>query len=204
MEFFAEHLLEFILGIFSFVITTVLGIVIKHMADKQKKIEADATAAAEAQEKEYKRLLKDEQTRNYREMILKELKPIIDEIAVIKANSTDHVEEISNYIEKDEQEFEVRLGALKAYHISDRDEVADEINKRTKELERKLLKIVESYKFRFIQLCQTHLQDGYITSSEWAQITAFYDVYSGLGGNGQAEDYYEQVKKLDIIPDNHA
>ena len=196
MEFVAEHLVEFILGIFSFVITTVLGIVIKYMADKQKKIEADAKAAAEAQEKEYKRLLKDEQTRNYRDMILKELKPIIDEIAVIKESITDHVEEISSYIEKDEQEFEVRLGALKAYHISDRDEIADEINQRTKELERKLIKIVESYKFRFIQLCQTHLQDGYITNSEWAQITAFYDVYHGLGGNGQAEDYYEQVKKL--------
>ena len=201
MEFVAEHLVEFILGIFSFVITTVLGIVIKHMADKQKKIEADAKAAAEAQEKEYKRLLKDEQTRNYRDMILKELKPIIDEIAVIKESITDHVEEISSYIEKDEQEFEVRLGALKAYHISDRDEIADEINQRTKELERKLVKIVESYKFRFIQLCQTHLQDGYITNSEWAQITAFYDVYHGLGGNGQAEDYYEQVKKLEIVPD---
>ena len=201
MAFVAEHLVEFILGIFSFVITTVLGIVIKHMADKQKKIEADAKAAAEAQEKEYKRLLKDEQTRNYRDMILKELKPIIDEIAVIKESITDHVEEISSYIEKDEQEFEVRLGALKAYHISDRDEIADEINQRTKELERKLIKIVESYKFRFIQLCQTHLQDGYITNSEWAQITAFYDVYHGLGGNGQAEDYYEQVKKLEIVPD---
>ena len=201
MEFVAEHLVEFILGIFSFVITTVLGIVIKYMADKQKKIEADAKAAAEAQEKEYKRLLKDEQTRNYRDMILKELKPIIDEIAVIKESITDHVEEISSYIEKDEQEFEVRLGALKAYHISDRDEIADEINQRTKELERKLIKIVESYKFRFIQLCQTHLQDGYITNSEWAQITAFYDVYHGLGGNGQAEDYYEQVKKLEIVPD---
>lgn len=203
MDFLAEHLVEFILGIFSFVITTVLGVVIKHMADKQKKIEADAKAAAEAQEKEYKRLLKDEQTRNYRDMILKELRPIIDEIAVIKESITEHVEAIAAYIEQDEKEFEVRLGALKAYHISDRDEVADEINQRTKELERKLLKIVESYKFRFIQLCQTHLQDGYITNAEWAQITAFYDVYHSLGGNGQAEDYYEQVKKLEIISDNH-
>jgi hypothetical protein len=29
-----------------------------------------------------------------------------------------------------------------------------------------------------------------------------YDLYHGLGGNGQAEDYYEQVKKLQFVSDD--
>ena len=108
---------------------------------------------------------------------------------------------IKKHIHDDEKQFENRLDNLKDYHNSDRDEVAQEIDQRTKDLELKLLKIVESYKFRFIQLCKTHINDGYITNSEWEQIVAFYDLYHGLGGNGQAEDYYNKVKELEVVPD---
>lgn len=61
-----------------------------------------------------------------------------------------------------------------------------------------LLLILESYKFRFIQLCKIHLRDGHMTQDEFDQVTEMYKVYHGLGGNGLAEDYYHRVLQLDI------
>ena len=58
--------------------------------------------------------------------------------------------------------------------------------------------IINSYKYRLIQLCKTHLRDGYISSDDFEQITEMYNLYHGLGGNGQAEDYYNKVKELEI------
>lgn len=205
MEVLMDYVAEIVVAVIICICTTIAGLVIKRKfnqatAEADRKIE-EARQEAQRQKDEYDKLLKDEKVRNYRGMILKELEPIIDEIAHIKESINEHVETVSEYIKTDEKEFEVRLGALKEYHIADRDEIAEEINQRTKELERKLLKIVESYKFRFIQLCKTHLDDGYITTSEWEQLIAFYDVYHGLGGNGQAEDYYNKVKALEVIPD---
>jgi hypothetical protein len=57
----------------------------------------------------------------------------------------------------------------------------------TKE-DREIKLIVDSYKFRLIQLCKTHLADGWITQSEFDQITELFKLYTALGGNGQAED----------------
>ena len=62
--------------------------------------------------------------------------------------------------------------------------------------------IINSYKFRLIQLCKTHLRDGYITESDFEQITEMYKLYHGLGGNGQAQEYYEKVLDLEIKPDS--
>ena len=67
---------------------------------------------------------------------------------------------------------------------------------------RNLNLIVNSYKFRLIQLCKTHLRDGYITESDFEQITEMYKLYHGLGGNGQAQEYYDKVLELDIKKDN--
>ena len=179
-----------IVGLVSSLIMAVVSLIFGIISHKEKKkidVEFDKV---QKQNTDYQRLLEDEKTRNNRKMILEELKPIYDEMASIKKHITD-----------DEKEFEGRIDGLKNYHNNDRDEVAQEIDLRTKDLELKILKIVESYKFRFIQLCKTHINDGYITNSEWEQIVTFYDLYHSLGGNGQAEDYYEQVKKLDLVPD---
>jgi hypothetical protein len=61
---------------------------------------------------------------------------------------------------------------------------------------------VDSYKFRLIQLCKTHLRDGYITEHDFEQITEMYKLYDGLGGDqGQAQEYYEKVLELSIKKD---
>ena len=58
--------------------------------------------------------------------------------------------------------------------------------------------IINSYKFRLIQLCKTHLKDGYITQDDFEQLTEMYKLYHGLGGNGQAQEYYDKVIALEI------
>lgn len=58
--------------------------------------------------------------------------------------------------------------------------------------------ILNSYKFRLIQLCQTYLRQGYLTQAQFDQISEFHRVYTGLGGNGQAQEYYDKVKLLPI------
>lgn len=59
--------------------------------------------------------------------------------------------------------------------------------------------ILDSYKFRLIQLCKTHIKDGWLTQDEFDQITEFYKLYRALGGNGQAEEYYDRVIDLPIV-----
>ena len=58
--------------------------------------------------------------------------------------------------------------------------------------------IIASYRFRLVQLCRGYLKQGYVTQDQYDQVTEFYKVYSGLGGNGQARDYYEKVLRLQV------
>ena len=38
-----------------------------------------------------------------------------------------------------------------------------------------------------------------MTFEQYEQLTEFYHLYTGLGGNGEAKDLYEKVTKLDIL-----
>lgn len=58
--------------------------------------------------------------------------------------------------------------------------------------------IVESYKFRLIQLCKKYLRQAYMTETQYEQLSEFYKVYNSLGGNGQAQEYHEKVLELPI------
>lgn len=58
--------------------------------------------------------------------------------------------------------------------------------------------IIASYKFRLIQLCREFIRQGYMTQEQYDQLTEFYKLYIGLGGNGQAKDYYERAIELPI------
>ena len=58
--------------------------------------------------------------------------------------------------------------------------------------------IIASYRFRLTQLCRAYLKKGSMTSNEYEQLTEFYKVYHGLGGNGQAKTYYDKTIKLPI------
>lgn len=58
--------------------------------------------------------------------------------------------------------------------------------------------ILASYRFRLIQLCQSFLKQGYMTSGQYEQLVEFFKVYTSLGGNGQAKEYYERTLKLPL------
>ena len=64
--------------------------------------------------------------------------------------------------------------------------------------ERHIEIILAAYRFRLIQLCQSFLKQGYMTSEQYEQLVEFFKVYSGLGGNGQAKEYYERTLKLPL------
>ena len=98
----------------------------------------------------------------------------------------------------------------------DHDELNDEIDKKlepiVQEIEelRKYIRevdvnennrinlIIASYRFRLVQLCQIYLRQGYMTSDQYEQLSEFFKVYSGLGGNGQAKAYYDKAIQLPI------
>lgn len=61
--------------------------------------------------------------------------------------------------------------------------------------------IISSWRFRIIQLCEIYLQQGYITKSQYIQLSEMYNLYHELGGNGKVTDYYNHTINLEIRPD---
>lgn len=59
--------------------------------------------------------------------------------------------------------------------------------------------IIASYRFRLVQLCKELLKAGKMTQAQYDQLTEFYRIYTGLGGNGQAKELYEKALALPII-----
>ena len=190
------YIVEIILAVITTILTTVAGLWIKHLYKKMNDKEAEEKRKAEEQQKEFDRLLKEEQTRTYRQMIVDEIEPIVVELAHIKILINNKAKEVESYIKKDEKEFEKKMDEMVDNHEADKEEFAEKLHELEEEYEDKLRKILESYKFRFIQLCKVHIRTGSITPEEFDQIVAFYDVYHGLGGNGQAEEYFTKVKQL--------
>ena len=133
-----------------------------------------------SQKQELAKRKEEDLTRLHRQMILDEIEPIIEELKRVK-------DEVKNEV------ITLRSEADKTHANMYKDlEVVTKKNDKNLEL------IINSYKFRLIQLCKTHLRDGYITQDEFDQVTEMYKLYHGLGGNGQAQDYYERVMELEI------
>ena len=197
--------MEILTGLVFPIIISVVGIVVGAIVGFYgKKAERKATSDLETtkQEKEkYERLLQDEQARNFRNMIVEEIEPIADELVIIKTTIEQKTKEFENCLEEKDGVLEGKVDKILAHHDTDKEEFDERLKELTAEYEDKLKRILESYKFRFIQLCKTHIKDGWITDSEWEQIVTFYDLYHGLGGNGQAEEYYNKVKQLEIVRD---
>ena len=84
-------------------------------------------------------------------------------------------------------------------------EELEDLRKYVRETEAKdnknLAFIIASYRFRLIQLCREHLRVGFMTQMEYDQLTEFYKLYTSLGGNGQAKEYYDRTIQLPIHED---
>ena len=65
--------------------------------------------------------------------------------------------------------------------------------------EEERLKIIQGqYKFRLIHLCKVYIRQQYITEDQFEQLSEFYKVYTALGGNGQAAEFYQKVLNLPV------
>lgn len=140
-----------------------------------------------SQNKELKKLQEEDKNRQYRQMILNEIDPIIDELSKAEAD-----------IKNLDSDVKAQIAALKATAESEHKHMYKDLEKVQEKNTRNFNLIINSYKFRLIQLCKSHLRDGYITEEDFEQITEMYKLYHGLGGNGQAQEYYDKVLELEI------
>ena len=170
MDILTKYALEIFFGLVS---AGALGFC-KHLYSKNKKLEE---------------MQKADQNRQYRQMILDEIEPIVDELTRLKT-------EISNVNNSAKTE----LTNFKNECEKEHETMYDDLNNIQNENIKNFNLIINSYKFRLIQLCKTHLRDGYISEADFEQITEMYKLYHGLGGNGQAQEYYEKVLKLENRP----
>lgn len=82
--------------------------------------------------------------------------------------------------------------------LDDIEEIRGYIRRTENKEKRDLELIIASYRFRLVQLCKLYMKKGYMTQDEYDQLTEFFKLYSSLGGNGQAREYYEKTVKLEI------
>ena len=82
--------------------------------------------------------------------------------------------------------------------LDDIEEIRGYIRRTESKENRDLELIIASYRFRLVQLCKLYMKKGYMTHDEYDQLTEFFKLYSSLGGNGQAREYYEKTVKLEI------
>ena len=136
-----------------------------------------------AQKQELQKRKEEDMTRLHRQMILDEIEPLVEEIHRVKTSLDQKVNDLRHEADQTHTNMYKDLELV------------------TKKNDKNLELIINSYKFRFIQLCKTHLRDGYITQDSFDQITEMFKLYSGLGGNGQAEEYYEKVIDLPLHED---
>lgn len=139
------------------------------------------------QNKELKRLQEEDKNRQYREMILSEIEPIIDELTKVE-------HEMSTF----ENSTQTAIASIEANAAKEHKAMYKDLDEVQAKNNRNFNLIINSYKFRLIQLCKSHLKDGFITQEDYDQISEMYKLYKGLGGNGQAEEYYNKVQALEI------
>lgn len=153
-------------------------------------ISAGALAACRhyyKQNKELALLKKEEENRKYRQMIIDEIEPIIEELGRAEEE-----------IRKIKEQGRTVINGMSAEEEIQHKKMYKDLEKLQEENERKFALILNSYKFRLIQLCKTHIRDGYITQEDYDQVSEMHTLYTSMGGNGQAEEYFERVKELEI------
>jgi hypothetical protein len=86
--------------------------------------------------------------------------------------------------EREQDETEQIVDAHLEPVVNDIEELRRYIMNIDTEENRKMGLIISSYRFRLIQLCKIYLRQQYMTQDQYDQLTEFYKLYTGLGGNG--------------------
>lgn len=77
------------------------------------------------------------------------------------------------------------------------------IDNRVKDVERDVEYIVDSYRFRIITLCQLAIDKGYMSQSDFDQLTEMFKLYTSLNAKNQSDDYSiaaEYYTKTKVLP----
>lgn len=166
--FIVEHLAEIFFGLLS---AGALAFC-KHLYSQNKKLKAFS---------------KEDENRKQRQIILDEIEPIIQELTTL------HEEVKANKLATDQEIADLKHES-ELTHI----QMYADLKKIQEGNDKNFALILNSYKFRLIQLCKTHIRDGFISEHDFEQVTEMYRLYSGLGGNGQVKEYYDKVIDLEI------
>ena len=100
--------------------------------------------------------------------------------------------------EKEQNQLDDTIDAKLEPVIHEIEELRQYIRKVDIEEERKLNLIIASYRYRLVQLCRIYLKQGFMNQDQFEQLSEFYKMYRGLGGNGQAEEFYDKTRALPI------
>lgn len=100
--------------------------------------------------------------------------------------------------EKESEKLDDAIDEKLAPIISEIEQLRDYIRNVDIEEKRKLDLIIASYRYRLVQLCKIYLKQGFMTQDQFEQLSEFYKMYHGLGGNGQAEEFYDKTRALPI------
>ena len=138
----------------------------------------------------YQELLEKEQNEKTKEMIKTELDPLWKELEEIRKRVFDlqdcHMVDMTSI----RKAMDEREGAMRG-----------EAKKNLDLINTNLDLIISSYKYRLVELCKGLEAQGFMYQYQYDHLNEFYHLYRDLGGNGQAQDYYERVcDELETIP----
>lgn len=154
MQFFLSYILPPLISlVFSIILAIATIRINKYFKEKERN-----TAIIE-------QLHETQECENERNRIREEIKPLVDEIALIHAELGVIDGRIDGCVETEAQ----HIAAIRV-----------------------------SYRYRLVTLCRTYLRQGFMTAEQFEQLNEFFNVYRAIGGNGQAEDYYNRVRELEI------
>lgn len=100
--------------------------------------------------------------------------------------------------EQEENKLDDTIEAKLEPIVHEIEELRAYVRKVDTEEKRKLDLIIASYRYRLVQLCKIYLKQGFMTQDQFEQLSEFYKMYHGLGGNGQAEEFYDKTRALPI------
>lgn len=131
--------------------------------------------------KEYKRLLELRESENINKAIDLKIAPVKTELEKKIDLVLDKVEELKFSTEEMINAVEMDLNrAVEEEHFHNE-------------------QLIRAWRFRIVQLCELYLEQGFMTKSQFTQLSEMYSIYHTLGGNGQVTDYYEKAKALKIV-----
>ena len=168
-----------ILGLCAAAVSTTISVIVTHKTKQQLAKKDENELAQKEKNQELEKMLQEKKDEKFKAWVLSEMEPVIEELRDMKV-----------LLEQKEQ-------AIIEYHNDDEDYVRAEL----REIQEKIKKIVHSYKFRLIRLCNIHINAGWISTEDFDQLSTLYQLYTDLGGNGQMVDYYNRVRVLPSHPD---